>query len=76
MCELLARIVAVTLADPSRRVEQDLAALPVAVLGDVEVMINAIGLQMADAGAGDSRARLRRPAWLPGDLMAIFFQAG
>ena len=36
-------------------VEQDLAALLVPLLGDVEVMLDAVGFKMADAGGGDRR---------------------
>ena len=32
------------------RVEQDLPPLPVPLLGDVEVVLDAVGLEMADAG--------------------------
>ena len=39
-------------------VEQDLPPLPVAFLGDVEVMIDAVGLQVADAGPGHRREKL------------------
>jgi hypothetical protein len=37
------------------RVEQDLPSLPVPLLGDVQVMVDAVGLQVADAGSGDRR---------------------
>ena len=38
-------------------IQQDLAAFLVALFGDVEVMLDAVGLQMADAGAGDRPRR-------------------
>src|SRR5262249_56329783 len=36
-------------------VEEDLAALLIAFFGDVEVVLYAVGLEVADAGAGDGR---------------------
>src|SRR5271157_5397137 len=41
--------------DRPGRIEQDLPPFLVAFLGNVEVMLDAVGLQVADTGSGDRR---------------------